>query len=156
MAKASKDARITDARLFDLRWTRGLRALTGPLARLYGKSHELDKLQSRLHDLLESHWQNRPADLRLLDLERDIDPDWFLSQEMVAYVFYIDKFAGKLSNLPKHIDYLRDLGVTYAHLMPCLKPRPGQSDGGYAVMDYREINPALGSMAEFEASATAL
>jgi len=156
MAKVGKDTRITDSRLFDLRWHRGHRALTSPLARLYGKSHDLNKLLGRLHDLLETHSKNRPADLRLLDLERDIDPDWFLSQEMVAYVFYIDKFAGKLSNLPKHIDYLRDLGVTYAHLMPCLKPRPGQSDGGYAVMDYREINPALGSMADFEASATAL
>ncbi len=35
--------------------------------------------------------------------------------------------------------------------MPCLKPRPGDSDGGYSVMDYRAIDPALGTMAEFEA-----
>ena len=40
--------------------------------------------------------------------------------------------------------------------MPCLKPRPGDSDGGYSVMDYRAINPAYGTMADFEAVARAL
>ena len=40
--------------------------------------------------------------------------------------------------------------------MPCLKPRPGDSDGGYSVMDYRAINPAFGSMADFAKVATAL
>lgn len=146
MAKPIAATMLTDAELFDLRWQRGLRNLTGPLSRLYGKSHDLPGLLDRLQKLLNTYWQARPAALRKLDLERDLNPDWFLSQDMVAYVFYIDKFAGKLSKLPEHIDYLRDLGVTYAHLMPCLKPRPGQSDGGYAVMDYRSINPDLGSM----------
>jgi amylosucrase len=40
--------------------------------------------------------------------------------------------------------------------MPCLKPRPGDSDGGYSVMDYRAINPAYGTMADFEEVAAAL
>ncbi len=71
---------------------------------------------------------------------------------MVAYVCYTDRFAGRLADLPQHIAYLKDLGVTYIHLMPCLRPRPGQSDGGYAVMDYRQINPDLGTMDEFERS----
>ena len=145
-ANTASDTGLDDADLFDLRWRRGARDLVGPLSRLYGKSYDVTALMTRLQALLASHWQARPAPLRKLDLERDLDPDWFLSENMVAYVFYIDKFAGKLVNLPKHIDYLRDLGVTYAHLMPCLKPRPGQSDGGYAVMDYRAINPDLGSM----------
>jgi amylosucrase len=146
MAKSTAGTMLNDADLFDLRWHRGLRDLTGPLSRLYGKSHDVQALLARLHALLQTHWLARPAPLRRLDLERDLNPDWFLSEDMVAYVFYIDKFAGKLAKLPQHIDYLRDLGVTYAHLMPCLKPRPGQSDGGYAVMDYRAINPDLGTM----------
>ena len=150
MAKTTASTMLTDADLFDLRWHRGQRDLTGPLSRLYGKSHDLKALLTRLQTLLQTHAKARPAALRRLDLERDLNPDWFLSENMVAYVFYIDKFAGKLAKLPEHIDYLRDLGVTYAHLMPCLQPRPGQSDGGYAVMDYRSINPDLGSMDELE------
>ena len=49
------------------------------------------------------------------------------------------------------VPYLKDLGITYVHFMPCLMPRPGDSDGGYSVMDYRKINPAFGTMKEFEA-----
>ena len=149
MARKAKQT-IDDARLFALRWQRGARDLIGPLTRLYGAAHDPQALLDRTRDLLERHWAERPADLRQLDLERDLSPDWFLREDMVAYVFYIDRFAGRLANLPAHIPYLKSLGVTYAHMMPCLKPRPGQSDGGYAVMDYREINPDLGTMAEFQ------
>jgi amylosucrase len=155
MARTTKPkARKADP-LFDLRWQRGQRDLIGPLTRLYGGTHDVSALMGRLRTILAIHWHDRPDDLRALDLTRDIDPDWFLSQDMVAYVFYIDKFAGTLAKVPDHIPYLKDLGVTYAHFMPCLKPRPGQSDGGYAVMDYRAINPALGTMEEFEAVAKA-
>ena len=156
MAKAIASTMLNDADLFDLRWHRGLRDLIGPLSRLYGKSHDMPALLARLQTLLQTHATARPAPLRRLDLERDLNPDWFLSECMVAYVFYIDRFAGKLAKLPEHIDYLRDLGVTYAHLMPCLMPRPGQSDGGYAVMDYRSINPELGSMDDLVAVSSQL
>lgn len=74
---------------------------------------------------------------------------------MAGYVFYIDRFAGTLSGILDKLDYLEDLGITYVHMMPCLKPRPGDSDGGYSVMDYRKINPAYGSMADFESLAQA-
>lgn len=142
--------------LFDLRWNRALRDLRGPLARLYGQRHDLNALLARLRDMAETHWRARPADLRALDLARDLDPDWFMSQDMVAYVAYADRFAGTLPLLPAHIPYLKDLGVTYLHLMPCLMPRPGQSDGGYAVMDYRRIDPRLGTMDDLESAAKAL
>jgi amylosucrase len=75
---------------------------------------------------------------------------------MAGYVFYIDRFADNLRGVLDKLDYLEDLGITYVHLMPCLKPRPGDSDGGYSVMDYRAINPAYGTMADFEAVAQAL
>ena len=39
--------------------------------------------------------------------------------------------------------------------MPLLRPRPGDSDGGYSVMDYRAVNPALGTMDDLEAVAAA-
>ena len=143
---------MTTAALFALRWERGQRDLIGPLTRLYGGVIAPETLLDRTRDLLQKHWRARAADLRRLDLVRDLNPDWFLSQDMVGYVFYIDKFAGRLKNLPAHIPYLQDLGVTYAHMMPCLMPRAGQSDGGYAVKDYRRINPDLGSMADFQSA----
>ncbi|MBP1807342.1 amylosucrase [Rubellimicrobium aerolatum] len=141
---------------FPLRWRRALRDLRGPLARLYGDAHDIPALLDRVRALAEAASAARPAGLRALDLARDVDPDWFLSQEMVAYVAYADRFTGRLSALPEAIPYLRDLGVTYLHLMPCLLPRPGQSDGGYAVMDYRRIDPRVGTMDDLEAAAAAL
>ncbi|TNC69828.1 alpha-amylase family glycosyl hydrolase [Rubellimicrobium roseum] len=142
--------------LFPLRWRRALRDLRGPLARLYGEAHDVPALLDRIRRIAEAASVARPEDLRALDLRRDVDPEWFLSQEMVAYVAYPDRFCGTLADLPRTIPYLRDLGVTYLHLMPCLLPRPGQSDGGYAVMDYRRIDPKVGTMEDFEQAARAL
>ena len=147
---------LTHDEAFDLRWRRGRRDLIGPLSRLYGDAHDPDALMARLRDLLARHWRARPPALRRLDLRRDLDPNWFLSEEMVAYVFYVDRFAGTFADLPDRIPYLTDLGVTYAHMMPCLMPRPGPSDGGYAVMDYRRIDPRLGDMADFRRATAAL
>jgi amylosucrase len=70
---------------------------------------------------------------------------------MIGYVLYVDRFAGTLSGLRRHVDYLAELGVTYLHLMPLLRPRPAPNDGGYAVADYREVDSRLGDMAELEA-----
>ena len=49
-----------------------------------------------------------------------------------------------------------ELGVTYLHLMPLLKPRPGQNDGGYAVMDYRAVREDLGTIDDLRGLATTL
>ena len=49
------------------------------------------------------------------------------------------------------VPYLRDLGVTYLHLMPLLTPRSGPNDGGYAVQDYRSVRPDLGDVDDLRA-----
>jgi amylosucrase len=138
---------LSDQRLFDLRWERSEADLFRSLHAIYGKRPEFEK---NLKSMLLDRWQERPTELKDLDLRRDLNPDWFLSENMVGYVFYVDRFAGKFKGVLDHIDYLENLGVTYVHFMPCLKPRPGDSDGGYSVMDYRAINPTLGTMEDFE------
>ena len=67
-----------------------------------------------------------------------------------------DLFAGDLKGVADRVDYLVELGVTYLHLMPLLKPRPGQNDGGYAVMDYRAVRSDLGSIDDLRELATVL
>ena len=69
---------------------------------------------------------------------------------MVGYVCYVDRFSGSVSRLERHVEYLEELKVTYLHLMPLLQPRPAPNDGGYAVMDYRSVDPDVGSMADLE------
>lgn len=153
MAKASPSA---EDDLFDLRLERSAPDLWPMLQALYGHLPDYPVFQTRLLKALKKGWKDRPTALKRLDLKRDLEPDWFQRPDMAGYVFYIDRFAGTLRGVLNKLDYLEDLGVSYVHFMPCLKPRPGDSDGGYSVMDYRQINPAYGTMADFEAVTAAL
>ena len=133
--------------IFRLRFQRSERDLFAPLEDLYGAHSDFAGFCSDLIAALVQLQAERPEPLCHLDLRRDLEPDWFLRQDMAGYVFYIDRFNGTLKGVLDKASYLEELGVTYVHFMPCLKPRPGDSDGGYSVMDYREINPALGAPA---------
>ena len=150
LASASRALPPHQKSLFLMRFARSERDLFGPLEELYGGHPGYDRFRADLITTLLEHQIERPDALRTLDLQRDLEPDWFLRPDMVGYVFYIDRFNRTLKGVLEKADYLEELGVTYVHFMPCLKPRPGDSDGGYSVMDYRAINPALGTMADFE------
>ena len=148
--------RSADDEVFELRLARSAPDLFPMLEALYATHRDYPTFRDKLVKALRKGWADRPADLKRLDLARDLQPDWFQRPDMAGYVFYIDRFNGSLRGVLEKLDYLQDLGITYVHLMPCLKPRPGDSDGGYSVMDYRQINPDFGSMADFEAVSAAL
>ncbi len=105
--------------------------------------------------VVRAHLERRPA-LRLLDHRRLLRPDWFAAHDQVGYVCYPDRFADTLQGVHERIGYLRELGVTYLHLMPLLEPRQGPDDGGYAVADYRRVRPGLGTMDDLEKLSDAL
>jgi amylosucrase len=136
--------------VFELRLRRGFADLSEPFHALYGHLPDCDARLAELVVALAKGWATRPEPLKARDLAADLEPDWFQRPEMVGYVFYIDRFAGTLKGVLKRADYLEELGVTYVHFMPCLMPRPGDSDGGYSVMDYRRIDPRYGTMRDLE------
>ena len=114
--------------------------------RIYGDSPVVaEQLASLVRELTES-WRARPADLRLLDERRDAEPEWFLSNRMLGGVCYVDLYAGDLSGIRDRIPYFVELGLTYLHLMPLFLAPSENSDGGYAVSSYRQVNPSLGTM----------
>ena len=125
-----------------------------PLSVLYGE--RADELFERALRVVLAAAAQRPAPLRRLDRRREIDPGWFQRARVQGYVCYVDRFCGTLDRLPGHLDYLAELGTTYLHLMPLLLPREGENDGGYAVADYRRVDPRLGTMADLEDVAAAL
>jgi amylosucrase len=127
-----------------------------PLAVLYGGRDDVDALFERAVRTALAAAAERPEELRRLDRRREIDPAWFQRARMLGYVCYVDRFCGTLRELPAKLDYLGELGVAYLHLMPLLQPRPGENDGGYAVADYRAVDPRLGTMADLEDAARAL
>ncbi len=56
--------------------------------------------------------------------------------------------VGDFNGLTSQLDYLHDLGVTGIWLMPMMPSEDG--DHGYAVNDYRAVEPDYGTMADFE------
>jgi len=127
-----------------------------PLERVYGGTVDVPGfVQELVLDALAAA-AARPAGLRLLDRRREIDPAWFQRSRMIGYVCYADRFGGSLPGVQQHLDYLVELGVTYLHLMPLLRPREGENDGGYAVLDYDAVDPRVGTMADLEALAADL
>ena len=142
--------------LFRLRFDLHLPDVLRPLKQLYGDQADFAVQLEKLLGIVAQAYADRTEELRLLDLRRVSEPDWFQQPKMVGYVCYVDRFAETLAGVKTKIPYLKELGVTYLHLMPLLKPRPGANDGGYAVMDYRAVNPAFGTMADLRELATAL
>ena len=104
-------------------------------------------------DMLRRCYADRKQALRDQDAARLRDPDWFRSNKMLGMMLYVDNFAGNLRGVREKLPYLRECGVNYLHLMPLLKTVKGRSDGGYAVADFRQVQPELGSMADLEALA---
>ncbi|MES2042693.1 MAG: alpha-amylase family glycosyl hydrolase [Pseudomonadota bacterium] len=96
----------------------------------------------------------RTSDLKALDRLRRADPDWGARSGETVYACYTDRFAGTLDGVIDKLDYLQALGIRWLHPLPLLKARPADSDGGFAVADYREVEPALGDMAALERLAT--
>jgi len=145
-----------DQEIFRLRYEQHIVDAWRPLASLYGGRADFECCFIRFLQIVARGYRDRPTDLRIQDLGRSFQPDWFQESKMVGYVAYVDRFAGTLQGIEKRIPYLKELGVTYLHLMPLLKPRPGANDGGYAVVDYCQVNPELGTMADLANLAVAL
>ncbi len=93
--------------------------------------------------------------------ERHVDMEghqWW--QHAVFYEIYPRSFAdsnndgiGDLNGITSKLDYLKDLGVDAIWITPFF-PSP-QVDFGYDVSDYQAIDPMYGSLADFDALASA-
>lgn len=142
--------------IFGIRLKQHMEDVLRPLTLLYGKRPDFNLWVDKLLHIVALRYAERADDLRLLDIGRGSEPDWFQQSHMLGYVAYTDRFAGSLNGVAEKIDYLNELGVTYLHLMPLLKPRTGPNDGGYAVQDYRQIDPRLGTMDDLAHLATQL
>jgi amylosucrase len=131
---------------FERRFDRHFPDLSRLFHSLYGSRPDFqDQLTSLVIETARS-WKARPADLKVLDTEREGSSDWFQSNRMLGGVCYVDRYAADLDGVRARIPYFKELGLTYLHLMPLfLAPEP-LSDGGYAVSSYREVNPRLGTM----------
>ena len=133
-------------------------------ARLDKRLDELKWLYSELYhndenafqyflSMLYRMYETRPEPMKQLDREREANPDWCKSNEVLGVMLYTNCFGGTLRGVREHLSYLKESGATYIHLMPLLASPKGRSDGGYAVADFRTVEPELGTMEDFAALA---
>ena len=133
--------------------------------RLYRRLDELKWLYMELYrdeeafdyfvKMLQSCWSQRKQPLRELDTRREGDPGWYRRRDLLGMMLYVDAFAGNLEGVKKNLKYVKECGVNYLHLMPLLQSPKGRSDGGYAVSDFRSVQPELGTMEDLESLADA-
>ncbi len=100
--------------------------------------------------MLRRSFSERRESLRKLDEQRLANPDWYRSNRLLGMMMYVDAFAGNLKGVREKLGYLEECGVNYLHLMPLLKTVKDRSDGGYAVADFRTVQPELGTMEDLE------
>jgi amylosucrase len=134
-----------ERRLFWKRAEAQLGQLQTNLRALYG-SFDLDVLLIESLRVAATTADQRSSELRELDQLRTVEPDWFQRPDMIGYVAYTDRFGGTIKGVGDQIGYLEELGVKYFHLMSVIRPREGANDGGFAVLDYCDVDPALGTL----------
>ncbi len=137
-----------DLRYFLIRLGANFYAIHKLFERLYGHRTDFHEQLHRLVEKMARSYVARPRKLRIDDRAREDDYDWFLSQDLVGMALYTNGFASDLSDLQGKLDYFDELGINLIHLMPILRCPRGASDGGYAVSNYREIDPRMGNISD--------
>lgn len=119
--------------------------LLGLYLQLYGDLFDCYYQLEQLLKLLAKSAAQRPD---YLQAEDAAPQHWHKSHQALGSACYVDLFAGNFDGLKQRIPYLKQTGINYLHLMPLFKAPEPNSDGGYAVSDYRSTQPSLGTMAE--------
>lgn len=147
---------VEDAELFKKRLNAEFPRLFGLLHHLYGKQYDFFYHLEQILFKAVQMFSQRQSELKALDRKREANPVWFQSEQMLGAVCYVDLFTDELSKMHDRIPYLKELGITYLHLMPLFKVPETNNDGGYAISDYRTVNPAIGTMQQLAGLAAEL
>jgi amylosucrase len=121
-------------RLFNLLW------------RIYGPGYDFFFHVENILVTAARMWLDRPAELKGLDAMREAHPQWYQSHRVIGAMAYVDRFAGTLAGMREKIPYLKELGISYIHLMPLFTSPAGDNYCGYAISSYREVDELLGTM----------
>ncbi len=128
---------------FSKRFARHEDELEWLFTELYGGNRDA---WERFVEMMRKNLEARPESLRVSDREREKDPAWYKGHDLVGMLMYVNAFAGTLNGVQEKLPYIRECGINYLHLMPLLESPEGRSDGGYAVSDFRKVQPELGTM----------
>lgn len=120
------------------------------LEMLYMGLYHNSSMFAELCNQLKCFYNERKSSLKESDLKREADSGWYKQNDMLGMMLYIDNFAENIKGVEDRLDYIEKCNVNYIHLMPFLETVEGRSDGGYAVADFRKVQPKLGTMDDLE------
>ena len=125
-------------------------AISDLYEKLYLHHPDASEVFEKLLTTLLLAYKNRPASFREKDAEKEKQSHWFLSNDIAGMSLYVDRFSGKINQLEKRLPYLKELGVNLLHLMPVFESPQGESDGGYAVSDFRKVDKRFGTLQDLK------
>lgn len=131
-------------RLFELRLATNLTLVKDLFFSLYPKEKYENSFE-RLVSELPTLFKVRPQALKLQDIERLNEGDWYLSEQLAGMQLYVDHFSENLKGLENKIAYFEKLGINFLHLMPITTRPENENDGGYAVNSYHEVDKKFGA-----------
>ncbi len=140
------EIRRQDLRHFYTRLGANFYAIYSLFFTLYGHRDDFKPQMLKLVETMAKGYINRSAELERVDIEREQDHNWFLSQQWVGVALYTNGFAENLDDLADKTAYFQELGVNMVHIMPILMCPTGKSDGGYAISDFRQIDDRIGDL----------
>ncbi|MBT8300436.1 MAG: alpha amylase, partial [Maribacter sp.] len=130
--------------LFEQRLATNLTIIKDLFFSLYPEASHMGSFKKLLQEL-PALFKQRPAPLKLQDIARLKQGDWYQSEQIVGMQLYVDLFSKDLKGLEDKLGYFEKLGVNFIHLMP-ITPRPkGENDGGYAVNSYHKVDKRYGT-----------
>lgn len=148
--KLDKELCQQDLRYFFTRLGANFYTIHNLFYRLYGERDDFEQQMYKLVETLTRQYTNRRQNLRKKDIAREKDHNWFLHQRWVGMALYTKGFAGNLQGLKERAYYFQELGVNLVHIMPILDCPEDKNDGGYAVRDFRKIDPHVGDLSELQ------
>jgi len=113
------------------------------LSLLYGET-EAKEWMPELERLLRVHHAHKPQEL--IDHEKDFDPFERFTEKDVVLITYADVLKGErgsfLSLLHRFIQEYNRGGINTIHILPFF---PYSSDRGFAVVDFKAVDPEMGT-----------
>lgn len=137
--------------LFYVRMMANADSLSHLYKEIYGNYPSSAALFDQLIETIVAAYINRPDAMKIKDEEKEQKGNWFLSNEITGMSLYVDRFCDNIKTLETRLDYFQKLGVNFLHLMPLFESPDGESDGGYAVSDFRKVNNRFGSLKDLQA-----
>lgn len=113
-------------------------------AQLYCAKENASLHLKDVFSVIENAHKKRSEALKNIDANKPAN--WFLSNKITGMSLYVDRFCNDIKTLETKLDYFKNLGVNFLHLMPLMESPANESDGGYAVSNFRKVDERFGNI----------